>query len=123
MNKANFSGSTLDGMVLDQVWAVAADFSGASLNKANLFASQMQDSKFDGADLSGTRITADLSRASLRNAKFKDSDSTLRIFVRLFQTPAQKIDASAMMRTACSTGAAVRPKGPNGIHRSFQSDQ
>jgi hypothetical protein len=49
--------------------------------------------------------------------------STLRIFVRLFQTPAQKIDASAMMRTACSTGAAVRPKGPNGIHRSFQSDQ
>jgi uncharacterized protein YjbI with pentapeptide repeats len=74
MNKANFSGSTLDGMVLDQVWAVAADFSGASLNKANLFASQMQDSKFDGADLSGTRITADLSRASLRNAKFKDSD-------------------------------------------------
>src|ERR1019366_5059153 len=49
--------------------------------------------------------------------------STLRIFVRLFQTPAQKIDASAMMRTACSTGAAVRPKGPNGAHRSFQSDQ
>ena len=74
MNKANFSGSTLDGMVLDQVWAVAADFSGASLNKANLFVSQMQDSKFDGADLSGARITADLSRASLRNAKFKDAD-------------------------------------------------
>ena len=49
--------------------------------------------------------------------------STLRIFVRLFQTPAQKIDASAMMRTACSTGAAVHPKGPNGIHRSVQSDQ
>src|ERR1019366_10335557 len=44
-------------------------------------------------------------------------------FVRLFQMPAQKIDASAMMRTACSTGAAVCPKGPNGIHRSFQSDQ
>jgi hypothetical protein len=49
--------------------------------------------------------------------------STLRILSRLLQTPAQKIAASAMMRTACSTGAAVRPKGPNGTHRSFQSDQ
>jgi hypothetical protein len=38
----------------------------------------------------------------------------LRIFSRLLQTPAQKIAASAMMRTACSMGAAVRPKGPNG---------
>ena len=49
--------------------------------------------------------------------------STLRIFSHLLQTPAQKIAASAMMRTACSMGAAVRPKGPNGAHRSFQSDQ
>ena len=49
--------------------------------------------------------------------------STLRIFSRLLQTPVQKIAASAMMRTACSMGAAVRPKGPNGAHRSFQSDQ
>ena len=49
--------------------------------------------------------------------------STLRIFARLVQTPAQKIAASETMRTACSTGAAVRPKGPNGTHRSFHSDQ
>src|SRR3984893_10688117 len=34
--------------------------------------------------------------------------STLRIFARLVQTPAQKIDASETMRTACSTRAAVR---------------
>ena len=61
------------------------------------------------------RIAIDYAQHSL--------SSTLRIFVRLFQTPAQKIDASAMMLTACSTGAAVRPKGPNGIHRSVQSDQ
>ena len=44
-------------------------------------------------------------------------------FSCLLQTPAQKIAASAMMRTACSTGAAVRPRGSNGAHRSFQSDQ
>ena len=44
-------------------------------------------------------------------------------FARLFQTAAQKIDASAMTRTACPTGNAVRPKGPNGAHRSFHSDQ
>jgi len=49
--------------------------------------------------------------------------STLPIFARLFQTAAQKIDASAMTRTACPTGNAVRPKGPNGAHRSFHSDQ
>src|SRR5208283_1226134 len=49
--------------------------------------------------------------------------STLRIFARLVQTPAQKIAASETMRTACSTGVAVRPKGPNGTHRSFHSDQ
>jgi hypothetical protein len=34
----------------------------------------------------------------------------------------QKVAASAMMRTACLMGAAVRSKGANGTHRSFQSD-
>jgi hypothetical protein len=54
----------------------------------------------------------------LRGRTKRDLSSTLRIFPRLLQTPAQKIAASAMMRTACSMGAAVRPKGPNGAHRS-----
>jgi DNA invertase Pin-like site-specific DNA recombinase len=49
--------------------------------------------------------------------------STLRIFGLGVQTPVQKIDASAMMRTACLTGAAVRPNGPNGTYRSFHNDQ
>ncbi len=49
--------------------------------------------------------------------------STLPIFARLFQTAAQKIDASATRRTACSAGNAVRPKGPNGAHRSVRNDQ
>ncbi len=52
-----------------------------------------------------------------------DLSSTLPNFARLFQTAAQKIDASATRRTACSTGTAVRPKGPNGAHRSFRNDQ
>ncbi|MGH6935520.1 MAG: pentapeptide repeat-containing protein, partial [Methylocella sp.] len=64
------SRARFDGAVLDQVWAVAADFSGASLRKANLFASQMQEANCDRADFSGARVAADLSRASLRNAKF-----------------------------------------------------
>jgi len=49
--------------------------------------------------------------------------STLRFFFRLLETPAQKNAASAIMCTAFSMGAAVRPKGPNGAHRSFPSDQ
>jgi len=57
------------------------------------------------------------------NERSHHLSSTLRIFGLALQTPAQKIDASEMMRTACLTDAAVRPKGPNGTHRSFHSDQ
>jgi uncharacterized protein YjbI with pentapeptide repeats len=74
MNKTNFSHARLDGAVLDQVWAMAANFSGASLRKANLFASQMQEANCDEADFSGARVAADLSRARLRNAKFIAAD-------------------------------------------------
>ena len=41
------------------------------------------------------------------------ASSTLPFFAHWFQTAAQKIDACAMTRTACSTGDAMRPKGPN----------
>lgn len=74
MNKAKLTGAKLDGAVLDQVWAIAADFSGASLKNAGLFASQLREAKFDRADLSGARITADLSGASLRDAKLRSAD-------------------------------------------------
>ena len=54
---------------------------------------------------------------------FRLLSSTLPIFAGLFQTVAQKIEASATTRTACSAGNAMRPKGPNGVHRSLRSDQ
>ena len=41
---------------------------------AHLFASQMRGAKFDGADLSGARVTADMTHASLRGAKLKGAD-------------------------------------------------
>ena len=74
MNRAKLTGARLDGAILDQVWAIGADFSGASLKKAHLFGSQMQEAKCDGADFSGARVTADLSRATLRNANFTNAD-------------------------------------------------
>jgi site-specific DNA recombinase len=60
---------------------------------------------------------------SITNIMSQALSSTLPIFVRLVQTAAQKIDASAMTRRACSIGNAVRPKGPNDAHRSFHNDQ
>ncbi len=42
--------------------------------------------------------------------------STLPIFTRLFQTMAQKIEASATRRTACSADNAVRPREVAGAH-------
>lgn len=70
LNKANLKGTKLVGAILDQVWALKADFSNADLSHASLFASQMQDANFDGADLSYTRITGDFTRAHMRKAKF-----------------------------------------------------
>ena len=85
----------------------------------------------DTMEAAGGYITCRRGTTFLRRTNFPDGfddstltlSSTLRIFARLVQTPAQKIAASETMRTACSTGAAVRPKGPNGTHRSFHSDQ
>ena len=47
----------------------------AQPQNAHLFASQMRNAKFDGADLSGARVpTADMTHASLRGARFKGAD-------------------------------------------------
>src|SRR5208283_2130400 len=64
-----------------------------------------------------------LEQAGRGHALCAQLSSTLPILARLFQAAAQKIDASATRRTACSTGNAVGPKGPNGAHRSFRNDQ
>jgi len=74
INKTKFAGAKLAGAIFDQAWAVGADFSGADLTKASLFASQMQDTNFDNADLSFARIAGDFSRAHLRKAKFVKAD-------------------------------------------------
>src|SRR6266571_2785417 len=50
-----------------------ADFTGASLKGANLFATQMARAHLDGADLTGARIAADLSGASLVGASIADA--------------------------------------------------
>jgi uncharacterized protein YjbI with pentapeptide repeats len=127
MNKANFSGSTLDGMVLDQVWAVAGDFSGASLNKANLFASQMQDSKFDGDDLS---------RASLHNAKFKDADLAADIknqsmgLMRAILKSAdlrgadfENANLARQIRRLIHAVTQNQPSAHKPLHRAYQANQ
>jgi len=65
MNRNQAFRAKLDGAVLDQNWALAADFSGASLKKSqSLREASCKRQKCDGADLSGARVTADLSRAS-----------------------------------------------------------
>jgi hypothetical protein len=49
-----------------------------------------------------------------------ESERDFADFSRLLQTPAQKIAASAMVRTACSTGAVSASKADR-THRSFKS--
>ena len=53
------TGANLDGVTLDQAWALDADLTGASLRGASLFATQLMGARLDSADLSGARIAAD----------------------------------------------------------------
>ena len=70
LNKTNSKGARLQGAIFDQVWAIGADFSGADLTHASLFAAQMQKANFDNADLSHARIAGDFSGAQMRKTKF-----------------------------------------------------
>ena len=72
--RANLAGANLGGVTLDQAWALDADLTGASLRGASLFATQLMGAKLDGADLSDARITGDLSRASMRQARLDRAD-------------------------------------------------
>src|SRR5262249_13588133 len=47
LNNANLRNAKLDGAILDAAWTLKADFTGASLARASLFAAQMQGAKFD----------------------------------------------------------------------------
>jgi len=74
MNKTSFVGAKLDRAILDQAWLLEANFTAASLKGANLFAAQMRRARLDGADLSGTRIAADLTGASLVGASIEGAN-------------------------------------------------
>ncbi|MGB8638137.1 MAG: pentapeptide repeat-containing protein, partial [Pseudolabrys sp.] len=74
LNRANLAGANLGGVTLDQAWALDADLTGASLRGASLFATQLMGAKLDGADLSDARVTGDLSRASMRQARLDRAD-------------------------------------------------
>jgi uncharacterized protein YjbI with pentapeptide repeats len=74
LDKTKLAGARLEGAILDQVWALNADFSGADLTHASLFSAQMQNSNFDDADLSGARIAGDFSGAHMRKTKFVKAD-------------------------------------------------
>lgn len=70
LNKTVFKDANLDGVVLDQAWALDADFTGASFKKGSLFMTQMIGAKLDGADFSNARVAANMTRASLKGANF-----------------------------------------------------
>lgn len=73
LNGANLKDVKLDGVAFDQAWALKSDFTNASFIGATLFQTQMMDAKIDGANFSNAMVGADMSRASLINARFDDA--------------------------------------------------
>ncbi len=53
INDAKFVGSNLDGVMLDQAWALKSDFTNATFKGANLFSTQFRDAKLDNANFCG----------------------------------------------------------------------
>ncbi len=74
INGTSFKGANLDKAVLDQAWALDADFTGASLKGASLFSTQFMGATMDSADFTGARVAGDFSRASLKGARFDRAD-------------------------------------------------
>ncbi len=74
LNNTNLSNANLADAILDQAWMLNANLSGAQMQRVNLFQTQMIGAVLDGADLSDARITADLTKASLKNAKLVGAD-------------------------------------------------
>ena len=74
INGTNFTGSNLNGVKLNKAWALKANFSNATLKGASLIETEMLDGICDGADFSGARVAANMSRASLLKAHFDAAD-------------------------------------------------
>jgi uncharacterized protein YjbI with pentapeptide repeats len=82
LDGANLSGANLSGAKLDLAWIMRANFTGADLSHASLFGpvvssaldtSAAEAPIFRGANFSGARIIARLSRFDLSGANFTDA--------------------------------------------------
>ena len=73
MNNANLSGADLSGSNLDIAFMYKANLKGAKLDKASMFSTQMLGADLSMASLEGATIAADLYRANLRGANFKNA--------------------------------------------------
>lgn len=73
INGCNFKGTNFSGINIDGAWALKSDFTNATFIGTSLFQTQMMDAKLDGADFSNAMVGADMSRASLVNARFQDA--------------------------------------------------
>ncbi len=70
LNNASLKGANLEGAILDQAWMLKADLTGANLKDAKLFQAQLVGAVLDQADFTNARVASDLSRASIKGARF-----------------------------------------------------
>ncbi len=69
LNKARLRACDLEGADLGMVWAVAADFTEATLRNADLFQGQYRRAIFDRADLSGARLIGNFDMVRFNGAR------------------------------------------------------
>ncbi len=74
LNKTKLVGAKFVDAVLDQAWLLKADLTGADMRGAHMFQGQFRGAKMDGVDLSNARVASDLTKASLKGAKFVSAD-------------------------------------------------
>ena len=74
LNNANLSGALLNHANFDLAWAIDANFDDASLKSATLNQTQLLRASLRGADLSHSRITADMSMTDLQGARFHEAN-------------------------------------------------
>ena len=73
MNNTNLSGADLTGVNLDIAFMYKANLKGAKLDKASMFSTQMLGADLSMASLEEATVAADLYRANLRGANFKNA--------------------------------------------------
>jgi len=73
MNNTNLSGADLSGVNLDIAFMYKANLKGTKLDKASMFSTQMLGADLSMASLEEATVAADLYRANLRGANFKNA--------------------------------------------------